>query len=220
MSGMHCRKNLAGYSIDSDMRISPVFDETYKKYLSEIATIDFLGKAELLGLTRHGNFLGIPLYDQRYTISEDGISSLSGDDVTPAVRVILSKYLLYCTHYESTKDDPYKTFRDFRDASPLISYFTANTNKTLESTFAGKLTELRNVCQAIGGVEQENPSYDCSMLFYALPRIPVVLNFNDRDELFPASCSVLYRASAEQFLDMECLAMTGTLLSGKLISSL
>jgi len=52
-----------------------------------------------------------------------------------------------------------------------------------------------------------------------LPRVPVVLNFNDTDDLFPANCSVLYRASAELFLDMECLAMTGTLLAGRLIHS-
>jgi hypothetical protein len=45
------------------------------------------------------------------------------------------------------------------------------------------------------------------------------VNFNDRDNLFSASCSVLYRSSAVHFLDMECLAMTGTLLTGKLIAA-
>jgi hypothetical protein len=48
--------------------------------------------------------------------------------------------------------------------------------------------------------------------------VPVIVNFNDRDDLFSASCSVLYRSSAAYFLDMECLAMTGTLLAGKLLA--
>jgi len=52
-----------------------------------------------------------------------------------------------------------------------------------------------------------------------LPRIPVILNFNDSDDLFPATCSILYQESAQHYLDMECLAMTGTLLAGKLLSS-
>ena len=46
-----------------------------------------------------------------------------------------------------------------------------------------------------------------------------MLNFNDRDDLFPPACSVLYRKSAESYLDMECLAMTGTLLCGKLLGA-
>lgn len=200
------------------MPVSPVFEETYQKYLLEIGEIDFLTKADLLGAKRRDNCLEIQLYDKHYTVSQEGIFSLSGEEATPAIRVILSKYVLHCTEFTPLTDDPYRTFRDFKDASPLISYFTTNTNKTLESTFAGQVTVLHKSCKAIGGIEQENPSYDCSMLFLALPQIPVVLNFNDRDELLPPSCSVLYRASAEQFLDMECLAMTGTLLSGKLIS--
>ena len=71
---------------------------------------------------------------------------------------------------------------------------------------------------AMGGTVLASETYDLALQFHALPRIPVLLNFNDRDDLFPASVSVLYRASAECFLDMECLAITGTLLAGRLIS--
>lgn len=201
------------------MKKSSVFEETYARYLAEIGKIDYLAKAEMLGAGRNGNSLVISLYDQDYFVSADGIVEVSGTETPAAVRVILSKYVLRCERFELHGTDPYRTFRDFRDASPLISYFTTNTNKTLETTFSGRRDALLEVSRNIGGIEQESEGYDCSVLFHALPRVPVVLNFNDRDELFPASCSVLYRASAEQFLDMECLAMTGTLLAGKLIRS-
>ena len=201
------------------MKKSSVFEETYTRYLAEIGKIDYLAKAEMLGAGRNGNSLVISLYDQDYFVSADGIVEVSGTETPAAVRVILSKYVLRCERFEIHGNDPYRTFRDFRDASPLISYFTTNTNKTLETTFSGRRDALLEVSRNIGGIEQESEGYDCSLLFHALPRVPVVLNFNDRDELFPASCSVLYRASAEQFLDMECLAMTGTLLAGKLIRS-
>jgi hypothetical protein len=199
------------------MRLSPVFDQTYKHYLLEIGEIDYLAKAELLGVERDAESLIIPLYNETYTLSRDGITAQDGRDVPVAVSVILSRYVLQCQQAISQRDDPYKTYRDFKNTSPLVSYFTTNTNKTLESTFSGKLDSFISTCCSLGAVEQFSELYDSSMLFYALPRIPVVVNFNDRDELFPASCSVLYRASAEQFLDMECLAMTGTLLAGKLI---
>jgi hypothetical protein len=41
----------------------------------------------------------------------------------------------------------------------------------------------------------------------------VLLLFNDADEDFPASCSVLYERRAERYLDMECLAMLGMMLA-------
>lgn len=199
------------------MEKSRIFEETYRKYLAEIGTIDYLAKAEILGVERDGDKLIIPLYDRRYLVSAAGISSVEGEKTTTAVRVILSRYVLHCQNVVELSEDPYKTFRDFRNASPLISYFTTNTNKTLEHTFAGNRDLLVKACLELGGVEQENSSYDCSIVFHALPKIPVVLNFNDKDDMFPAACSILYRASAEHFLDMECLAMTGTLLSGRLI---
>jgi hypothetical protein len=199
------------------MQISPVFEETYQHYLAEIGRLDYLAKAELLNVDRQEDSLIVPLYSRQYRVCSGGITDMSGASVIPAIRIILSKYILTCDSFTPAGSDPYMTFRDFKDASPLISYFTTNTNKTLEATFSGNLKELRRCCQKMGGIEQQADSFDLSFLFLALPRVPVVLNFNDKDELFPASCTVLYRESAQLFLDMECLAMTGTLLAGELI---
>jgi hypothetical protein len=54
--------------------------------------------------------------------------------------------------------------------------------------------------------------YDLSLQFSALPKIPVLMLFNDADEEFPARCAVLFERRAEKYLDMECLAMVGSLL--------
>ena len=43
---------------------------------------------------------------------------------------------------------------------------------------------------------------------------------NDKDEEFPAQCAVMFPQSAEAFLDMECMAIGGTLLAGTLTRSL
>lgn len=199
---------------------SKVFDETYRGYLEEIRQIDFLSKAEILGLQRDNNYLVIPLYDKIYRFGVEGIIDDAGDKITPAVQVMICKYILTCQDLPTLNDTlgELVTYREFRDSGPLISYFTTNTNKTLESTFAGDIAALKKRAQEIGGKLVKSDLYDLSIEFQALPRIPVILNFNDRDDQFPAGCSVLYRSSAEYFLDMECLAMTGTLLTGKLIA--
>ncbi|MGB3210964.1 MAG: DUF3786 domain-containing protein [Desulforhopalus sp.] len=197
---------------------SKVFDKTYRRYLEEIRRQDFLAKAEALGVKKDNGTLKIPLYDKLYYFGSDGILSEDGGDLTPAVQVMICKYILTCPVHLPEITDTLVTYREFKDAGPLISYFTTNTNKTLESTFCGKVATLRKRGQEIGGKVLESDTYDLSLLFHAFPRVPVIVNFNDQDDLFCATCSVLYRSSAAHFLDMECLAMTGTLLTGKLIA--
>lgn len=200
------------------MTQSPVFEETYQKYLLEINTIDYLARQVALGVTARENALEIPLFDRLYRLSDKTIEDCQGGSVTPAIRVILCKYVLMCPDSLPPAADRLMTYREFKNAGPLTSYFTVNTNKIIETTFSGRVEYLRQRLQQLGGTIRDDESYDLSFLLFALPRIPVIVNFNDRDEMFGATCSILYRASAESYLDMECLAMTGTLLAGKLIS--
>ncbi len=199
------------------MQQSHVFAETYQFYLEELGKIDITAKADLLGVRVENGGLRIPLYDTEYLVSREAITDTDGREVNPGLQVLLSKYILTCPMELPPLSDRLVTYREFKDAAPLISYFTTNTNKIIETTFAGNISALRERCLLLGGEIGYSQTYDLSVQFYALPRIPVLLNFNDRDELFPATASLLYRASAECFLDMECLAITGTLLAGKLI---
>jgi len=198
---------------------SRVFDETYMRYLEEIRKVDFLAKAEMLGVKTANGELKIPLFDKIYHFGSTGIISTTDNLLTPAVQVMICKYILTCPLELPKLSETLVTYREFKDAGPLISYFATNTNKTLESTFSGNVGELRKRGQEIGGKVLDSETYDLSLEFHAFPRVPVLLNFNDRDDLFSATCSVLYQSSAAIFLDMECLAMTGTLLTGKLIAN-
>ena len=77
---------------------------------------------------------------------------------------------------------------------------------------------LEERCRKLGAAPLEDgAAYDLSLMFKALPRIPVLLRFNDGDDEFPAQCSILFRQSAEHYLDMESLAIAGTFLAGNLI---
>jgi len=196
---------------------SKVFDETCRQYLAEIRYLDFLAKADVLGLQTSDSKLIIPLYDEIFRLDVDGIICDDGKEISPAVQVMIYKYVLTCPPELPEMDNALITYREFKDAGPLVSFFTNNTKKTLESAFSGNVAGLRKRGQEIGGRLIDSDSYDLSLEFNAFPRIPVRLNFNDQDDLFSAGCSLLYRSSAACFLDMECLAMTGTLLTGKLI---
>ncbi len=204
---------------ETGMEKSTVFEQTYHHYLAQISRIDYLARADLLGVETDDESLIIPLYNRLYAVSGSSIEGLDGAKINDAVRVILGKYVLTCSAELPVLSSTWVTYREFPNAGPLVSYFTSNTNKNIESNFSGKTGRLEQRCKELGAVLEENPSYDFSARFLALPRIPVVLNFNDADDMFPAACSILYQDSAQHFLDMECLAMTGTLLAGKLLKS-
>ena len=67
-----------------------------------------------------------------------------------------------------------------------------------------------------GRLINDNTSWDLLMAFDMLPRIPIRLRFNDKDDEFPAQCSILFRKSAESYIDMESLAIGATYLTGML----
>jgi len=199
---------------------SDVFKQTYEKYLNQIRQIDFLEKANVLGLERDSDSLIIPVYNTYYRFNSNGIVKEDDKELSAPLQVMLCKYILTAPMEPKASDDRWQTYREFKDAGPLVSNFTTHTTLLIENSFSGKVQALKKSCEKAGGETQETEVYDLSFRFHAFPRIPVIVNFNDSDELFPAVCSVLFQSSAENYLDMECLFMTGKLLSGILTASI
>ena len=201
-------------------RKAAVFETTYRHYLDRLAAVDIQARADRLGAGVNGDALTIPLYGTSYTISRDGVRDAGGTPPNFAIRVALCCYVLQCPETVPQAGE-WMTYREFRDAGPLVGYFTANTQKIIETAFAGNLPGLVAACHDLGGRPYDDgASYDCSLTFDFLPRIPVLLRFNDRDSEFPAQCAVMFPQSAEAFLDMECMTIGGTLLADTLIRSL
>jgi hypothetical protein len=199
------------------MRKAKIFDKTREDYLAQIGGIDLLSRADVLGATSDDGTLIIPIYGMPHRISKEGVFNSSGEKANFAVSVVLCCYILQCPEAAPALGD-WVTYREFRDSAPLTSYFASNTNKIIETTFAGQLSKLENACKNIGGRIVGTPSFDFAATFDFLPRISVYFRFNDRDEEFPAQSSILFRRSAEDYLDMECLAIGGTYLTGLLIN--
>ena len=191
---------------------SSVFEKTYEYYLTQVAEIDLQRTAEILGIEVEGDEASIPLFYKPYRVSKKGIVSPGGKRPSFDICVILCKYLLLCPH-ERPKEKEWVAYRDLKDSGPLISYFSNDVEQAITTRFSENLKELVKASKALGG---RNPSmelsYELSMEFHPLPRVPLLMLFNDKDEEFPARCSVLFEKRAEKYLDAECLAMTGRLL--------
>jgi len=188
-----------------------VYEQTYKDYLSRIAKLDFPFLADKLGMQLDGRHVIIPFFGKPYRISAKGITDPSNRLPHLSVSVILCKYLLMCPMIEPLEGN-WMSYKDFKDATPLIRAFYNTVTHPIAEKFSGRLAELVKAGEKIGGYAPADAfSYDLSMRFDALPKVPLLLLFNDKDDEFPAQCSVLFEKRAEKFLDMECLAMVGML---------
>lgn len=197
-----------------------VFEKTYHDYLSQLSALDLSPRADILGGKFKGNELTIPFLGELYRISSSGILDASGRQADFGVCVVLCKYILLCPQAPSPKDSEWVTFKDFKDAQPLIGYFNHNALQRISDHFSGQPALLKEACLRHGGeIQKDDASYDLSMKLPVLPRIPIVLKFNDKDEEFPAQSVLLFQKSTEAYLDMECVAILGTYLAEALISS-
>jgi hypothetical protein len=191
---------------------SSIFEYTYKNYLAQLSDIDIQGTEEILGIEVEGDAATIPLFSKPYNISKSGIFSPSGNQPSFDICVILCKYLLLCPDVPP-KGKEWVAYRDLKDSGPLISYFAHDVERAIATRFSEKLEELAEASKALGGRRPDMElSYALSMQCYALPRVPLLMLFNDKDAEFSAKCSVLFESRAEQYLDAECLAMLGRLL--------
>ncbi len=189
-----------------------IFEKTYKDYIAQVAEIDFKPIEQKLGVHAEGNDVTIPLFGRPHKISENGITDPSGNQPSLDICVICCKYLLLCPDVYPTKKE-WVSFRDLKDSGPLTTYFANDVERAIATCFAGRLEGLKEASKTLEGYPPDiEVNYDLSMQFDALPRVPVMLLFNDADDEFPAKSSVLFERRAEKYLDAECLAMVGRLL--------
>jgi hypothetical protein len=189
-----------------------VYEKTYKGYLEQLSKVDFKRVEQKLGVQIEGNEAVIPLFGKPHRVSDNGIVDSSGKRPTFAICVVLCRYLLMCPDVDPAEEE-WVSFRDLKDSGPLISYFANAVEQAIATSFAGRLGEMEEASKTMGGYPPVvEVTYDLAMQFDALPRVPVIMLYNDTDDEFQAKCSVLFERRAEKYLDAECLAIVGSLL--------
>jgi hypothetical protein len=193
-----------------------VFERTYKNYLAQLDALDFESVAPKLGGKNDGNVIDIVFFGHEYRISPQGITGPSGKAPSYDVCVILCRHLLHCPDTPPAGKE-WVSFRNLKDSAPLINYFTNEIEDATVLQFSGEVHQLKQAGALLGGYRPEiDAEYDVAVQFDALPMIPVVMLFNDGDDEFPASCSVLFERRVETYLDAECIAMLGRQLFSRL----
>ncbi|MCF8127133.1 MAG: DUF3786 domain-containing protein [Deltaproteobacteria bacterium] len=197
---------------------SDIFEKHYEDYMRQIGQTDVSSLKGILKIDGDGDQMTVPFFDRKYSISKNGILDGSGNRPHYMVCVILAKYILHCP--DRPHDEPeWVSFKDFKRTSHFlnVNFFRSDTEHAIEKSFSGRKEALLTACENLGGHDRGTEfSYDISMAFEALPRVSLLLLFNDADDEFPAQCKVLFQKHSEFYLDPESLIMTGTYLSKRL----
>ena len=192
---------------------SPAFEETYQIYLKRIGQLAFKPLAKNLGVTVEKDEVIVPFFGKPYRVSAKGIVGPAGERPSLEICVVVSNYLIWYQDDCSICDE-WVSYRDFKDAGPLTTFYANAVEKPIARHFSGKLQQLEASCMAYGGSPSDlELSYELSMKFYPLPKVPMLLLYNDADEEFPAHCSLLFEKHADKYLDAESLAILGMILS-------
>ena len=197
---------------------NPVFEKNYSYYLDEITKVDFGAVKDTLACRVDGDQLVIPFFGREYRVSRHGVVDERGQRPGYVICVVLAKYILRCPAIAAA-DDGWVSFKDFKTTSHFtnVNYFASDTERAVVKGFSGRLAELAEACRQTGGVPDEaDMPYDLARRFDALPRVSLLLLFNDRDDEFPAGCKMLFNQHAESYLDPESLTMTGSFLARSL----
>jgi hypothetical protein len=193
--------------------LDSIFQKNYREYLEQISRIDFQEIADRLGARTCDDEIIIPFFGQAYRVSRRGILNPASKKPAYSICIVLCKYILLCPAYDPTQEE-WVAFKDFKDAAPLVASFSNTTLDMIAGDFSDKIDKLENACKSFGGRPPETElSYDLLMKLYPLPKVPVLLLFNDADDEFPADCKLLFERRAEHYLDMECLAILGGILA-------
>ena len=195
-----------------------IFETHYEDYCRQIADLNFLSIKDTLGIELRGQKAIIPFLSEYYTVSGKGITDALGNRPDYMVCVIFFKYLLLCPDAPVVNRE-WAALKDFHSLSQFANtnVFTSDTEKPIVKQFSGRLDELSAASQKLGGKPCElGLSYDLSMEFMILPKIEILLLFNDHDDDFHATCSVLFQRQAEHYLDPESLIMAGKAFTQRL----
>ena len=195
------------------MSQAEIFDKIYQDYLARVAALDLPRLAERLALQLDQDQVIVPFFGQPHRVSARGVLDPEGRRPSHSVSVLLCQHLLLCPETEPTAAD-WVTYRDFKDGAPFVAGFRNNAEKPIARLYSGRPADLSEACARLAGrPAQTDVSCDLSIQLTALPKIPLLLLFNDQDEDFKAECSLLFERRAQQYLDMECLAIIGLVLA-------
>lgn len=194
------------------------YDLVYDNLLKRLGDINLSTTVPRLGGYEEENHLFMTFLGRPIQVSRQGLRGARGEEPDVSTRIVLCHYLLRGGQGKISGE--WVSYRDFKDSGFFIANLQANVEERVARYFSGRLEDLEKAAMRLHGKTYPVRQADEGCyVFQALPKIPLLLAFYDRDDEFPASAKLLFDRSAAIWLDMECLAALGYILADRLIKA-
>ena len=159
----------------------------------------------------------LSLFDSPTIVTYPGIIGVDAkDDELPLpFQAVLAYY--FHTSDGASLTGQWVSFAELPDGRMYNQAFQGYSGNELVQTFEQDVDAFESACEKSGGVA--TLLGDAAYIFYALPRLPMAVNYWRGDEDFPSSCKILFDSSASHYLPTDVCAILGSMLTRKLIKS-
>ena len=197
-----------------------VYDQTYHHYLRQLSSRSLKESADVLGINIEDDASIVPYFNQPIRLTAAGLVDQNGRRPEFSDCVVVCRYLIMAPAAEP-RDRTWVAFRDFADAGPLTVFWRDTVEGPLARAFSGQRDKLKAACDRLSGVRPEMQiACDLYRCFHPLPKVPMLLIFNDCDDEFPAAASLLFERRAASYLDAESQAILGHAFTRRLLAGM
>lgn len=183
----------------------------------QIADADF---AELAGRcgARHlegpPEGLEIPFLGSPHRLGREDVTAPGGEAPTVWVKIFV---LIYATRASGAAAvGEWASFRELPNTVSKAKSFEAVASRLAE-VFEGRVDDLDRAAARLGGEPVAHGSASRALRFQALPRVPLLLLFWDREEEFSARATLLVDRGVLEYLDQEALVFLAEALAARLL---
>ncbi len=157
----------------------------------------------------------VPLFAEEYTVAfpQGTVRHADGSPAVGLEEIILLHYLVQADG-ESNRDE-WVSYRDLPGARYHEPAFKAEVEGPLSLGLEGRLEALRAWTR--DHTRALDLPGDVAVAWEALPRVPLLVIFNEKDEEFPASARILFDITAPHYLPTEDLSVLAEIAAARLL---
>ena len=144
-----------------------------------------------------------------------GIDAKNDDELPLPFQAVLAYY--FYTSDGAPLTGQWVSFADLPDGRTYNQAFQGYSGNELVKTFGLDIEAFRSACEKGRGVA--TPQGDAAYIYYALPRLPMLVNYWCGDEDFPSSCKILFNRSVSHYLPTDVCAILGSMLTRRIIKN-
>jgi hypothetical protein len=159
--------------------------------------------------------LFVPFFGETYRVKPDTGEVLRQDGSTAGAReaLVVLHYLINAD--AAAVREEWVAYRDLPGARTHEPAFISDVERPLSQGLSGRLEELQAWSQRHG--RPVDIPGDIAAVWDALPHLPLLVIFNERDEEFPASARVLFDITAADYLPTEDLSVLAEIAAMRIL---